>query len=263
MNLIGQVALITGAGGPDGIGYATARALAADGADVVLCATSERVHDRAAEITNLGGNAIGVVADLMEADAALRITRIALAIDDRIDILVNNAGMIAVAGATIGQTATDSALHATTDEEWDDGIHRNLTTCFTVTRAVVAHMRERGYGRVVNVASTSGAVQAYVGDVAYHAAKAGMVGFTRAVALESAAHGITVNAVAPGWIATGSQLPGEVLAGELSPMKRSGTAAEVAAAIRFLVDPAASYVTGQLLVVDGGNSLPEDRAWTP
>lgn len=258
MNLTGQVALITGAGGPEGIGYATARALAADGAAVVLCATSERVHDRAAEITNLGGTAIGVVADLMEDGAAQRITRIALAIDDHIDILVNNAGMIAV-----GQTATESALHATTDEQWEDGIHRNLTTCFTVTREVVAHMRERNYGRVVNVASTSGPVQAFVGDVAYHAAKAGMVGFTRAVALESAAHGITVNAVAPGWIATGSQLPAEVIAGELSPMKRSGTPAEVAAAIRFLVDPAASYVTGQLLVVDGGNSLPEDRAWTP
>jgi 3-oxoacyl-[acyl-carrier protein] reductase len=263
VNLSGQVALVTGAGGPDGIGYAVARALAADGASVVLSATTERVHDRAAEITNTGGHAVGVVADLMEEGAAQRIARIALAIADRIDILVNNAGMIAVGGSAIGQTVTDSALHATTDEEWSDGIERNLTTCFAVTRAAIGHMRERGYGRIVNVASTSGPVQAYVGDVAYHSAKAGMIGFTRAVALESASAGVTVNAVAPGWIATGSQTDGEIVAGELSPMRRSGTPAEVAAAIRFLADPAASYITGQLLVVDGGNSLPEDRSWRP
>jgi 3-oxoacyl-[acyl-carrier protein] reductase len=181
-----------------------------------------------------------------------------LAVSDRIDICVNNAGMIAVGGQS-----TEAALHSTTDEQWSDGIERNLTTCFAVTRAVVAAMHTRKYGRIVNVASTSGAVQAFVGDVAYHAAKAGMLGLTRAVALECASAGITVNAVAPGWIATGSQLPAEQVAGALTPMGRSGTPAEVAAAVRFLVDPAASYVTGQLLVVDGGNSLPEDRAWRP
>jgi 3-oxoacyl-[acyl-carrier protein] reductase len=124
-------------------------------------------------------------------------------------------------------------------------------------------MRTHEYGRVVNVASTSGPLQAFVGDVAYHAAKAGMLGFTRAAALECAGVGITVNAVAPGWIATGSQSIAEQAAGERTPMRRSGTPAEVAVAIRFLADPTASYITGQLLVVDGGNSLPEDRAWNP
>jgi 3-oxoacyl-[acyl-carrier protein] reductase len=124
-------------------------------------------------------------------------------------------------------------------------------------------MRARGYGRIINVASTSGPVQAFVGDAGYHAAKAGMWGFTRAVALEYGGDGITVNAVAPGWIATASQSEAERLAGELTPMRRSGTAVEVAAAIRFLADTSASYITGQLIVVDGGNSLPENRAWTP
>lgn len=258
MKLDGQVALVTGAGSADGIGFATAHALAADGATVVLSATTDRVHDRAREIEQAGGTAIGVVADLMEPGAALRIARVAATVADRIDICVNNAGMIAVGG-----TSTDSGIVDTDDATWADGLHRNLTTCFAVTRAVAALMRDRRYGRIVNVASTSGAVQAYVGDVAYHSAKAGMVGFTRAAALECAAWGVTVNAVAPGWIATGSQLPSEELAGSLTPMGRSGTPSEVAAVIRFLADPAASYVTGQLVVVDGGNSLPEDRAWIP
>ena len=175
-----------------------------------------------------------------------------------IDICVNNAGMIAV-----GSAATDADIEHTTDASWHDGIERNLTTCFAVTRAVVAVMRRSGYGRVVNTSSTSGPVQVFHGDVAYHAAKAGMVGFTRAVALETAGHGITVNAVAPGWIASGSQLQFEQVAGALSPIGRSGTPDEIAAAVRFLADRSASYITGQLVVVDGGNSLPEDRSWRP
>jgi 3-oxoacyl-[acyl-carrier protein] reductase len=258
VKLSGQVALVTGAGSRDGIGFATAHALAADGACVVITSTSDRIHERVHEIESAGGTAIGVVADLMDIGEAIRVTRSALAVNGRIDICVNNAGMIAVGG-----TLHEASLSGTTDSQWDDSLHRNLTTCFTVTRAVVATMLEHGYGRVVNVASTSGPVQAFVGDVGYHAAKAGIIGFTRAVALECAAQGVTVNAVAPGWIATGSQSPTEQHAGALAPMRRSGTPAEVAAAIRFLADPAASYITGQVLVVDGGNSLPEDRAWTP
>ncbi len=258
MNLSGQVALITGSGSPDGIGYAAARALAADGATVVLASTSERIHERAAEIDHLGERAIGVVADLMDPGEAARVTRVALAVADRIDICVNNAGMIALGGELV-----DAVLHATTDEQWRDGLDRNLTTCFHITRGVVGHMAERGYGRIINVASTSGPVQAFIGDVAYHAAKAGMLGFTRAAALEYAGVGVTVNAVAPGWIATGSQSDAERAAGEASPMRRSGTAAEVAAAIRFLADPVASFITGQMIVVDGGNSLPENRSWMP
>ncbi len=163
----------------------------------------------------------------------------------------------------VGSAATDADIEHTTDASWHDGIERNLTTCFAVTRAVVAVMRRSGYGRVVNISSTSGPVQVFHGDVAYHAAKAGMVGFTRAVALETAGHGITVNAVAPGWIASGSQLQFEQVAGALTPIGRSGTPDEIAAAVRFLADRSASYITGQLVVVDGGNSLPEDRSWRP
>ena len=256
--LDGQVALVTGAGGEQGIGFAAARALADDGATVVLSSTTDRVHDRVAQLTELGHTAIGVIADLMEPGAAERVVAVALGPTGRLEICINNAGMTAV-----GIAAVDADIEGTTDSAWHDGIERNLTTCFAVTRAAVAAMRRQGYGRIVNIASTSGPVQAFHGDVAYHAAKAGMVGFTRAVALETAGHGITVNAVAPGWIASGSQLTREEGAGRLTAMGRSGTPQEIAAGIRFLADPAAGYVTGQLLVIDGGNSLPEDRSWQP
>ena len=256
--LTGQVALVTGAGNELGIGFAIAMALAADGAEVVVSSTTDRINDRATELAALGSRSIGIVGDLMHARVADELVKATLEFGGRLDICVNNAGMIAIGG-----TVTEATVDETTDQRWHDGIERSLTTCFAVTRAAIAAMRQRRYGRIVNIGSTSGSLQAFTGDVAYHAAKAGMQGLTRAAALEVAAVGITVNAVAPGWITSGSQPHGERLAGTLTPLGRSGTPAEVAAAVRFLADPSASYITGQLLVVDGGNSLPEDRGWRP
>jgi 3-oxoacyl-[acyl-carrier protein] reductase len=257
-DLAGQVALVTGAGNELGIGFAIATALASAGADVVVSSTTDRILDRATELQSTGSRTLGVVGDLMNQGVADDLVRTTLDFGGRLDICVNNAGMIAIGG-----TVSASTVDETTDQRWHDGIDRSLTTCFAVTRAAIAAMRDRRYGRIINIGSTSGSVQAFTGDVAYHAAKAGMQGFTRAVALEVAAVGITVNAVAPGWIASGSQPHGERVAGTLTPIGRSGTPAEVAAAVRFLADPSASYVTGQLIVVDGGNSLPEDRGWRP
>jgi 3-oxoacyl-[acyl-carrier protein] reductase len=214
--------------------------------------------DRVEQLRAAGFDATGFVGDLMVRDVADALVRTALALSGRLDICVNNAGMIAV-----GMQPRSRSTSEVTAEEWDDGLHRNLTTCFNVTRACLAPMQQRGYGRIVNVASTSGPVQAFLGDPAYHAAKAGMIGLTRAVALEVAGHGITVNAVSPGWIATGAQLVGEHSAGRFTPLGRSGTPQEVAAAVRFLADPSASFITAQQIVVDGGNSLPEDRSWRP
>jgi 3-oxoacyl-[acyl-carrier protein] reductase len=258
MNLHDQVAIVTGAGSPGGIGFACAEALAADGAHVVIASTTDRITERVDELLARGYAATGFVGDLMVEGVADTLASTALAVAGRIDICVNNAGMIA-----LGIEPRSRATTEVSADEWADSLHRNLTTCFSVTRACLNPMRDRGYGRIVNVASTSGPVQAFLGDPGYHAAKAGMIGFTRAVALEVAGAGITVNAVSPGWIATGAQLTIEHTAGSYTPLGRSGTPAEVAAAVRFLADPTASFITAQQIVVDGGNSLPEDRSWRP
>jgi 3-oxoacyl-[acyl-carrier protein] reductase len=258
VKLAGQVAIVTGAGSPSGIGFACARALAVDGAHVVIASTTDRIDDRVGELKAQGYSATGFVGDLMAEGVAEALAEVAHSIAGRIDICVNNAGMIAIGIEPRSQTTTE-----VTADGWADSLHRNLTTCFSVTRACLTPMCEQRYGRIVNVASTSGPVQAFLGDPGYHAAKAGIIGLTRAVALEVADVGITVNAVCPGWIATCAQLTIEHTAGSYTPLGRSGTPDEVAAAVRFLADPSASFITAQQIVVDGGNSLPEDRSWRP
>jgi 3-oxoacyl-[acyl-carrier protein] reductase len=246
----GRVALVTGAGAPQGIGMACARGLVAEGARVVLAATSDRVHERAAE---LGAAAVGVVGDLTREDAADAAVATALERFGRLDVLVNNAGMT----STTGGWDVDAAVEQLGLEEWRAGISRNLDTAFLTSRAAVRVMRPQGYGRIVTVSSTTGPVSAMPGQSSYAAAKAALVGLSRALALEVVAAGITVNVVAPGYVATGSQLPFESAAAAAGPLGRSGTPEEVAAAVLFLAHESASFVTGTTLVVDGGHSVPE------
>ena len=253
LDLTGRTALVTGCGSETGIGFATARALAQRGARVIMTATTDRIELRANELRASGYDAHGVVGRLETEAAAHAVLDAARNRGGSPDILVNNAGMV-----SIGDEMPRGDLGMSLDD-WHSAVEVNLTSVFLVTRAVIADMRERGWGRIITVASTTGAVQAARDDLGYATAKAGTLGFTRALAVDEARHGITVNAVAPGWIATGSQLAQEAEEGQLVPLGRSGTPAEVASAIAWLASPGASYVTGQLVVIDGGNSVAEER----
>src|SRR5207244_2944519 len=173
----------------------------------------------------------------------------------RIDVLVNNAGMVHV--GMDGQPG--GPFLDLSDADWDLDLRLNLDTAYAVTRAAVPGMVQRGWGRVVMVSSVTGSVATNLGSAGYAAAKAGMDGLMRTVALEVGHAGVTVNSVAPGWIATGSQLPEEAAAGVHTPVGRSGTPAEVAEVIAFLASERASYVTGALIVVDGGNTIQETK----
>ncbi|GAA1772879.1 SDR family NAD(P)-dependent oxidoreductase [Nostocoides vanveenii] len=254
-NLSGRTALITGAGSASGIGFATARALGELGAALVLGATTGPVHERVAQLRADGHKAYGLVGDLTIAGSAEALVAEGVLRTGRVDILVNNAGMVTVGDGDY----LEGGIDETDPQRWRASLARNLDTAYVMCRAALPHVRTSGGGRIVNVTSVTGAAMAMRGDVAYAAAKAGLVGLTRALAVDEAPHGVTVNAVAPGWIATGSQTAAEVEEGRRVPLGRSGTPAEVASAIAWLATSGAAYVTGQVLLVDGGNSVAEER----
>ncbi len=234
-------ALVTGAS--RGIGAAIARAIAADGWAVAVNYSSSRDAAEAvvAEIEDAGGHAVAVGADVSAADAA---DRLFSAAEEHFGVpvlgLVNNAGI-----------TRDNISPGMTDDEWDDVIQTNLTAAFRLTRRALKPMMRARTGRIVNIASVTG-LRANPGQSNYAAAKAGLIQFTKTAAVEVARRGVTINAVAPGWIATDMTADVDTTLLDYVPAKRAGTPEDVAACVRFLMSAGAGYVTGSVLTVDGG-----------
>jgi len=253
-DLTDRTALVTGCGSPDGIGFAIARALGRQGAGVAISSTTERIHDRVAELGEEGIEASAHLADLLDPAEATRLVEEATAWHSSLDILVNNAGMSQVGTDDLGREFADLS-HA----EWRAGIDQNLDLAFNVTRAALTAITDSKHGRIIFVSSVTGPMVSAPGNPAYSAAKAGVDGLMRSLAVELGPTGTTVNSVNPGWIETASSLPEEITAGHHTPVGRPGTPDEVAAAVILLAAPEASYITGQPLVVDGGNLIQEAK----
>jgi len=249
-DLSGKVAVVTGGG--SGIGRQMAEALAELGADLVLCARkAERCEQAAAELSELGVRAIGLRCDVTKADEVQALVERAVAELGAVDILVNNAG------TTWGASPEEMPL-----EGWQKVVDVNLTGPFLCAQAVGRSMIERGSGgRIVNIASVAGlrgAPAEVVNTVVYHATKGGLIAFTRDLAWKWARHGITVNAIAPGWFPSDMSRVVLERAGpgllDSVPLGRYGGEADLKGAVAYLASRASDYVTGQVLVVDGGQS---------
>jgi 3-oxoacyl-[acyl-carrier protein] reductase len=241
--LAGRTAVVTG--GTRGIGLAIARALAEDGASVVVSGRdAARLESAVSELEGLGAAAVGVTADQSKREDCDRLVDAAKERFGRIDVLVNNAGI-----------TRDQLLVRMKDDEWDQVVDTNLRGVFLMTRAAAKSMMRQKAGRIINITSTAGAM-GNPGQVNYSAAKAGVIGLTKAAARELAHWNILVNAVAPGLIETDmtAGLPGAARAALLEqvPLKRIGAAREVAEVVRFLAGDGAAYVTGQTIHVNGG-----------
>ena len=247
MDLQGKAALVTGAS--RGIGKAIALELAKRGAKVAVnyAKNADAANEVVAAIKASGGEAVALQADVADTRAAAALVKSAHEAFGRLDILVNNAG-----------TTRDMVIMMMPEEDWDTVMNTNLKSAFNCSKAAVKiMMRQRG-GRIINISSVSG-VMGNAGQTNYSASKAGLIGFTKALAREVAPRNITVNAIAPGFIPTEltAAMPEALKTATLNaiPLGRWGTAQEVADAVAFLASDQAAYITGQTLNVDGGMAM--------
>ncbi len=245
LKLEGRVALVTGAS--RGIGRAIAVRLAAQGAVVIAGARGTNAQATVDEIAAAGGRATAHALDITDAASVEAVVAATLAAHQRIDILVNNAGI-----------AKDQLMLRMKRDDWDAVLNTNLTGAYTCVQAVLKTMVKQRAGRIISITSVVGQA-GNAGQVNYAASKAGLIGFTKALALEVASRGITVNAVAPGLIDTDmtkgiSEGAHEEWAAKI-PLKRLGTPDDIASAVTFLASDEASYITGQVLAVNGGMYL--------
>ena len=244
MQIEGKIAFVTGAS--RGIGRSIALTLAEAGADVAInyAGNAAAAEEVAVEIRKMGRKALILQGDVSQTEAAAAMLDAVVAEFGRCDILVNNAGI-----------TRDGLLMRMKEEDWDAVLNTNLKGVYNCTKAAIKYMMKQKSGKIVNIASVVG-IMGNAGQANYAAAKAGCIGFTKSVAKEVASRGITVNAVAPGLIATDmtSVLPEKVVEEMAAgiPLKRAGQPVDVAKAVLFLVSDDAAYITGQTLNVDGG-----------
>jgi 3-oxoacyl-[acyl-carrier protein] reductase len=261
-NLKGSFALITGVGAKNGIGFHAARTLLAMECSLIITSTTDRIFERQSELELLaqarfGTQAPRVIAHKADLIDTQQVEQLVSGIA-QLDILVNNAGMSSLIQPLAENEQID--LVQLTDEAWRQGISRNLDTAFKVTRESLPLMRNSLNGRIIFVSSVTGGLMAMRQQPAYASSKAALIGLMRSVAIDEGVHGITANAVLPGWIETDTQTNQEANQGKRSALGRSGKPAEVASTIAWLASKEAGYITGQAIVVDGGNSIAEERA---
>lgn len=243
VELTGKVALVTGSA--QGIGRAIARLLAENGADVVISDINlEKAQETAKEIQAIGRRSLAIKANVADLSDVERMMETIIEQFGRIDILVNNAGI-----------TRDRLILRMTEEDWDAVLDVNLKGTFNCTKAAIRYMAKHKSGKIVNIASVSGEM-GNPGQANYAASKAGVIGFTKTIAREYAARGINVNAVAPGFIQTAmtDAIPEKARESliQMIPMERMGQPEDVAQAVLFLVSERSSYITGQVLNVNGG-----------